>query len=159
MVRSSTLMQPRSQTLPSRCEGVETNLVCNRLTPHLRSLLLNAHQGIITEFVVEAHPIGKVWGGFRFYTSLEEEAIYAALHDFVPGGAEDPKAAIILTSLIALGSTESFAIFYFYDGPEPPTSGPFAKFLDIPALLDVTYAQSYSSLVGFPCRPLAALGK
>ncbi|EMR62515.1 putative fad dependent protein [Eutypa lata UCREL1] len=102
----------------------------------------NAHQGIITEFVVEAHPIGKVWGGFRFYTSLEEEAIYAALHDFVPGGAEDPKAAIILTSLIALGSTESFAIFYFYDGPEPPTSGPFAKFLDIPALLDVTYAQS-----------------
>jgi hypothetical protein len=65
----------------------------------------------------------------------------------VPGGAEDPKSAIILTNIDAVGGITTIIIFYFYDGPTPPTTGPFADFLSIPSILDVTSTQSYAQLV------------
>lgn len=104
-------------------------------------------QGIATQFKIKAYPIGKVWGGMRIYDGGKSDEIYSALHNFVPGNADDEKAAIILTDITAIGSAKIFLIFYFYDGPEPPTTGAFAQFLNIDATLDITSTQSYSELV------------
>lgn len=101
----------------------------------------------MTQFTIKAYPIGQVWGGMRIYGSDKSKEIFKALHDFVPGNADDTKAAIILTDIIAVGGTQLFLVFYFYDGPEPPTIGPFAKFLDIDSALDTASTQSYAKLV------------
>ena len=107
----------------------------------------NVMQGIATRYDIKAYPIGKVWGGFRLYDGGKADDIYSALHNFVPGNADDDKAAIILTDVIALGSARLFLIFYYYEGEEPPTTGPLAQFLNIGSILDTTKTQSYSELV------------
>lgn len=89
----------------------------------------------------------------RFYDGKKAGEIYAALHSFVAGNAEDEKAAIILTDITAIGSAKVFLIFYFYDGPDPPTTGSFAQFLNIDSTLDITSTQSYSELVNFLPTP------
>ena len=91
--------------------------------------------------------MGQVWGGMRIYAGGKADEIYAALHNFVPGNADDEKAAIILTDVTAVGGTRIFLIFYFYDGPNPPTTGPLAQFLNIGSMIDITSTQSYSKLV------------
>jgi hypothetical protein len=86
----------------------------------------------------------------RMYGGEKADEIYAALHNFVPGNADDEKAAIILTDITAIGGAKLFLIFYFYDGPEPPTTGPLAQFLNIGSILDTTSTQSYAKLVVKP---------
>ncbi|KAI1812837.1 FAD-binding domain-containing protein [Poronia punctata] len=103
--------------------------------------------GIVTRFKVRAHPIGKVWGGSRIYGPGQADVLFSALHNFTANGAQDPKAAIIHTNLVLAGGIKSHLIYYFYDGPEPPKTGPFADFLKIPALINLTSKQKYSSLL------------
>ncbi|KAH7032680.1 FAD binding domain-containing protein [Microdochium trichocladiopsis] len=103
--------------------------------------------GIVTEFKVRPHPIGKVWGGVRVYSAAMDDDLYAALHGFVSAGAADPKAAVIHSTIIAPAGVEVHFIFYFYDGPEPPSEGPFAEYLKIPALLDATWTRTYADLL------------
>ncbi|KAJ4245724.1 hypothetical protein NW762_013848 [Fusarium torreyae] len=79
--------------------------------------------GIATQFTVQTYPIGNVWGGMRIYDESKTDDIYKALHEFIPHNNLDPKAAIIVTSIVAIGSSKAFIVFYFYDGEEPPTSG------------------------------------
>ncbi|KAK8023629.1 hypothetical protein PG993_011695 [Apiospora rasikravindrae] len=103
--------------------------------------------GIVTQFTIEAHPIGQVWGGARIYDESKKDALYAALHSFVPGNADDPKAAVIFTDLaITLNGTAAI-VFYFHEGPDKPTSGPLKPFLDIPPLVDLAKTQSYAQLL------------
>jgi FAD/FMN-containing dehydrogenase len=103
--------------------------------------------GIVTTFTVKTVPIGDIWGGFCIYEPSQSDALYAALHNFVANGAQDPKAAIIFSDLLLVGGIGTKLVYYFYDGPTPPTSGPFADFLKIvnPACLPRT--QKYSELV------------
>lgn len=101
----------------------------------------------MTEFSIETHPIDQVWGGMRIYDGSKADEIYAALHQYVPGNSDEQKSAIILTDVTALGGSKIFIIFYFYDGPEPPTSGPVSQFLGIDAILDTAGTKSYSKLV------------
>ncbi|KAK6508950.1 hypothetical protein TWF481_003718 [Arthrobotrys musiformis] len=103
--------------------------------------------GIVTQFTVRAYPIGKVWGGMRIYDGSKSAAIFKALHDFVPYNPEDKKAAIIVSNLFAIGGTRAFIMFYFYDGETPPTSGPFADFLKIGHIIDITKTQTYPELL------------
>jgi hypothetical protein len=86
--------------------------------------------GIVTKFTVKVHPIGDVWGGSCVYDDNKKAALYSALHNFTANGAEDPKAAIIFSDVI-LGAIKSTFMYYFYDGPEHPTTGPFADFMKI----------------------------
>lgn len=79
------------------------------------------------------------------YDASKAEEIYAALHNLVPG--EDDKAAVILTDTIAIGSAQIFLLFYYYEAEEPPTTGPFAQFLNIDSIVDTTSKTSYSDLV------------
>lgn len=98
---------------------------------------------------MKAQPIGQVWGGIRIYNAANAGQIFAALHNFVPGGVYDTKAAIILTNIDAVGGITTVLIFYFYDGAIPPSEGPLADFLKIPFILDMTKTRSYSDLVSY----------
>lgn len=89
----------------------------------------------------------EVWGGMRIYGGDKADEIFSALHDFTPSNADDPKAAIILTDNITLEGLRLFIIYYFYEGPEPPTEGAFAKFLEISSTTDGTKTRSYADLV------------
>ncbi|KAF1851591.1 FAD binding domain-containing protein [Cucurbitaria berberidis CBS 394.84] len=110
--------------------------------------------GIVTKYTVQTHAIGDVWGGFCIYDASQEDKLYAALHTFVADGAQDPKAAIIFTNLIATGGAKTDVVYYFYDGPTPPTSGPFANFLTIPALQCLPRTQKYSELLRANGEPI-----
>lgn len=103
--------------------------------------------GIVTKFTVNVHPIDEVWGGFCTYSGLQDEKLYEALHEFTGKGAQDPKAAIIFTDLVLTVNTTTKLVYYFYDGPTRPTSGPFADFFKIPSLLCAPKTQKYSELV------------
>ncbi|KAH6646050.1 hypothetical protein BKA67DRAFT_541041 [Truncatella angustata] len=103
--------------------------------------------GIVTQFVIEAHPIQKVWGGLRIYTNASRDALTTALHNFVPSAEQDPKAAVIFTDILAVGSTPIIIVYYFYDGSTPPTDGILAEFLAVPALADQTSTRTYSDLL------------
>ena len=98
--------------------------------------------------------MGQVWGGIRIYDGNKADEIYAALHKFVPGNADDSKAAIILTDVTAVGGLKTFLIFYFYQGPSPPTEGAFAEFLRIGSTISLTKTRSYADLVGIPSCPI-----
>lgn len=102
--------------------------------------------GIVTQFKAKVHHMGNVWGGSCFYDTTKADQIYAALHNFIAHGAEDPKAAIIFTDLNLATGIRSRLIFYFYDGPTPPTTGPFAEFLKINNSC-ILKTRTYSDLV------------
>jgi hypothetical protein len=84
----------------------------------------------------------------RIFTGDSNTEIYAALHNFIARNADDPKAAIILTDVTAVGGLKIFILFLFYAEPTPPTVGPFAEFLKIKSTIDSTSAQNYADLVG-----------
>lgn len=86
----------------------------------------------------------------KIYDGSKADEIYAALHEYVPGSSDEQKSAIILTEVTAVGTAKIFLIFYFFDGSEPPQSGPLSTFLGIDAILDTTGTKSYSELVSVP---------
>ena len=138
-------MQPKIQSSPWLCEVVAVNSVRRPIL--LPSTVLTSTQGIVTQFTVQAYPINIVWGGFRLYDAGKAEELYAALHDFVPQDANSGEEAIIFTDIIAAGGLKTFVVFYYYGNPQPPTTGPLARFLAIPSILDTTKSQSYADLV------------
>jgi FAD/FMN-containing dehydrogenase len=103
--------------------------------------------GIVTKYTIKPHHIGQVYGGFCLYDNSQDDKLHAALHEFTNKGAQDPKAAIIFSQLVALGGLKTNIIYTFYDGPTPPTSGPFADFLKIPGLGCAPKTRSYADLV------------
>jgi len=104
--------------------------------------------GIVTKFTVNVHPIGDVWGGYCTYDASQDDQLYAALHQYAGyGSAADPKSAIIFTDLVTTGGITLKLIYYFYDGPAPPTSGPFADFFKIPSIGCAPKKQKYSELL------------
>lgn len=103
--------------------------------------------GIVTKFSVKTHAIGKVWGGACTYDTTYDAQIFAALHNFVANGAEDPKAAIIHSNLLLAGGIKLALINYFYDAPTPPSTGPFADFFSINNPLCLPKTQNYTELV------------
>lgn len=93
--------------------------------------------------------MGKIWGGVRFYHRGRWDRLQAALHEFTITGAEDPKAAIIFADFFMYRNMGLYMAFFFYDSEEPPTAGPFADLLEVPAMGGFTSTRKYSSLVRF----------
>lgn len=91
--------------------------------------------------------MGEVWGGFRLYDSDKADELYAALHKFVPENNDEEESAIIFTDIVATGGLQTFLIFYFHQNPEPPTTGPLARFLEIDSIVSTTKARDYGDLV------------
>ncbi|KIJ44595.1 hypothetical protein M422DRAFT_251874 [Sphaerobolus stellatus SS14] len=84
--------------------------------------------GIVTAFVLKAHPQGQVYGGMLVYIG-DIPAIRQAIQDFDPNN-NDPNA-LILPSDVYEGGTLVAGIVLFYDGPTPP-NGTFDAFLAVP---------------------------
>jgi FAD/FMN-containing dehydrogenase len=104
--------------------------------------------GIVTRFTLKTYPVGQVWGGYRIYDMLQQPAIVKALQQFVESPS-DPKAAIIVGVNRRAPIGRFLQMFYFYDGPTPP-SEPFKGPLEVPAtILDSTQTRSYSGLLDF----------
>jgi FAD/FMN-containing dehydrogenase len=112
--------------------------------------------GIVTKFTVKPHPIGDVWGGSCIYDLSKEDELFTALHNFTAHGAKDPKAAIIFSNLF-LGGSKNILMYYFYDGPEPPATGPLADFLKISSPGCLPAKKKYSQLLEENGEPVRAL--
>lgn len=109
--------------------------------------------GIVTQFTVKTRPMGKIWGGVRLYRQNRWEGLQAALHNFITAGAEDPKAAIIFADFFMFKNWGIYMVFFFYDGENPPSTGPLAEMLRVPAMADFTSTKKYSSMVSFASLP------
>lgn len=101
---------------------------------------------------MQAYERPPVWGGARTFIGRPVvDEVLKAVYDFTAENKDDPKAAIIpATQHLAPGdplNIDILQLYLFYDGPEPPKSGPLTKILDIKAAIDTTKTQSYSSLL------------
>lgn len=106
----------------------------------------------MTEYAVRAYERPEVWGGSRVYLGKDKiNEVLAAAYQFTAENEDDTKAAIIpATQVFAPGGElgpDFLLLYIFYDGSEPPTSGPLAKLLDIKPSTDNTKTQSYPALV------------
>jgi hypothetical protein len=102
--------------------------------------------GIITKYTLRTYPIGRVWGGYRIYTTGKRDQIYAGFHDFVKNPNPDPKAAIIVNTSYATQGIITYMVYFFYDGPKP-APGAFGNLVDIPSLIDLCAERDYADLV------------
>lgn len=105
--------------------------------------------GLVTAYVMEAIPIGQVWGGLMAFTggSDKADAMMAAIAKFTKDFPDHPKAGIIPTvQLVLSGLIELWVVFFFYDGPVVP-AGVFDDFLALGPLLNTCKTQSYGDLL------------
>lgn len=102
---------------------------------------------------MRTYPIGKVWGGVRFYSKSQGERIQNAVLRFTLEGAkEEPRAAVIPAETYFFRGFGNYSIVFFYDGETPPTTGSFGELLQIPCFFDWTGVSDYSALVSFSGR-------
>lgn len=103
--------------------------------------------GIVTAFIVQAYPIGQIWGGNLVWFGQDKtQGILDAVRNFTEA-YDDPKAAIIPTSELTLAnSTDLWILFVFYDGPEPP-AGVFDEFLALDPAINTCKTQTYGDLL------------
>ncbi|KAI9450556.1 FAD dependent oxidoreductase [Russula earlei] len=88
--------------------------------------------GIVTKFVLKAHPQGDVWGGFTITPGLHyADKVNAAIVKFQQEVTD--KKAMVLPTYNTVSDKPSVELLFFYDGPEPP-AGIFDDFLAIPEL-------------------------
>ena len=105
--------------------------------------------GIVTKFTFKAHPAGvdgKVWGGIRFYSRKDRQAVFKSLSEFIRD-YPDAKAAVIPTFDFGLPGAlvSNPALFFFYDGPNPPPNA-FDNLDAVDPLLDTTKTTTYPEL-------------
>ncbi|KAF9895231.1 hypothetical protein FE257_000133 [Aspergillus nanangensis] len=82
--------------------------------------------GIVTAYTLQTHAMDhKVWGGNYIFPADQTPQILEAVRDFADNYPDD-KAAIIVTCEHA-AILNTWIMFLFYDGPEPP-QGVFDKF-------------------------------
>jgi hypothetical protein len=104
--------------------------------------------GVITNYRLQTHRQGLVWGGNLVYlrTPEKDEKLLNAVRDFTEYN-EDEKAAVIVTAeRTNVNVVDSWIIFLFYDGPTPP-AGTFDNFTDVNPLLDTTRTRTYADLM------------
>lgn len=102
--------------------------------------------GIVTAYILEAYPIGPIWGGNLVFGDDHTDGILSAVRNFTENYV-DPKAAIIVTSELTLwNSTNLWILFLFYDGGQPP-EGIFDEFLALDPIIDSCKTQAYGDLL------------
>lgn len=105
--------------------------------------------GIVTSFLLRAHPQDHdVWGGTMIFKHSEErqEQLLAALRDFTEH-CDDEKAALILVNVrVPEIFTDSWFLFTFYDGPEPPAEV-FGNFTAAKPWSNTSRKKSYKRLL------------
>jgi hypothetical protein len=104
--------------------------------------------GVITNYRLQAHRQGPVWGGNLVFLRTPEKDVQLlqAVRDFTEYN-DDEKAAVIVTAeRTNVNVVDSWIIFLFYDGPTPP-AGIFDNFTDVNPLLDTTRTRTYADLM------------
>lgn len=88
----------------------------------------------------------KIWGGNYYFDSSKTTEILAAIRDFTEYNLDDKAAIIATTTRNTFLNT--WILFFFYDGPEPP-AGIFDNFTHIGPMLMTTEKRSYVDLIKF----------
>jgi hypothetical protein len=104
--------------------------------------------GVITNYRLQAHKQGLVWGGNLVFlrTPEKDKQLLKAVRDFTEHN-EDEKAAVIVTAeRTNVNVVDSWIIFLFYDSPTPPARI-FDNFTDVNPLLDTTRTRTYADLM------------
>ncbi|OBT60736.1 hypothetical protein VE03_09818 [Pseudogymnoascus sp. 23342-1-I1] len=103
--------------------------------------------GIVTAFTLKTHPQAhKVWGGNYIFDASKTDEVLEAIRDFTEYNLDDKAAIIATAERGALLNT--WILFFFYDGLEPP-AGVFDNFTHIGPILKTTQTRSYLELVKF----------
>jgi len=108
--------------------------------------------GVVTNYRLQAHPQGNVWGGNVVYlrTPSVDVALLHAVRDFTEY-SDDPKAAVIVTAeRVNLNLVDSWILFLFYDGPVVPP-GIFDNFTQIGLgpITNTFHERTYADLMAF----------
>ncbi|KXJ87723.1 hypothetical protein Micbo1qcDRAFT_215589 [Microdochium bolleyi] len=104
--------------------------------------------GIVTSYLVKAHPQGQVWGGNLIFTATPNVTanLLSALRDFTEN-YPDEKAGIILTAERTFGTlVDLWIMFLYYNGPEPP-KGLFDPFINAGKPINTCKTQSMHKLL------------
>ncbi|KAL5352265.1 hypothetical protein ACLOAV_002212 [Pseudogymnoascus australis] len=103
--------------------------------------------GIVTAFTLKTHPQAhKVWGGNYIFDASKTDEVLEAIRDFTEYNLDDKAAIIATADRSAL--LDTWILFFFYDGLEPP-AGVFDNFTHIGPILKTTQTRSYLELVKF----------
>ncbi|OGM41709.1 FAD dependent oxidoreductase [Aspergillus bombycis] len=101
--------------------------------------------GIVTAYTLQTHPMDhKVWGGNYVFSADKTPQILEAIRDFTENYPDDKAAIIVTAEHAALINT--WIMFLFYDGPEPP-QGVFDRFKAIGPLDTTKTWDSYYDLL------------
>ncbi|KAH8600975.1 hypothetical protein B0O99DRAFT_681832 [Bisporella sp. PMI_857] len=110
--------------------------------------------GIVTNYKLQAHPQGDVWGGNVVYlrTPDIDSHLLAAVRDFVEYNEDDKAAVIVTAERSTVDLIDAWILFLFYDGPVVPP-GIFETFtnaglLQTP-LLNTFRRRTYADLMAF----------
>lgn len=103
---------------------------------------------VVTKFTFRTVAISKqVWGGTRIYDAEQyHDKLMAATTNYTRDFHDEKSAVIVTTDYTLLNLAKLVVMFYFYDGPEPP-SGVFDDFFAIPHIQSNTKAQTYPQLL------------
>ncbi|KAF2119377.1 hypothetical protein BDV96DRAFT_610419 [Lophiotrema nucula] len=106
--------------------------------------------GIITNYRLQAHPQGNVWGGNLVFLHSDTVAskILKAVRDFTEYNTDDKAAVIVTAERGNVDLIDSWILFLFYDGPSPP-EGLFNNFTSVGPLLNTVRERTYADLMAF----------
>lgn len=104
--------------------------------------------GIVTNYKLQAHRQGDVWGGNLVYlrTPKKDAQLLQAVRDWTEYNSDEKAAVIVTAERTNVNIVDSWIIFLFYDGASPPP-GLFANFTDVNPLLDTTRTRTYADLM------------
>tara|TARA_R110002003_G_scaffold998_1_gene21939 strand:+ start:3981 stop:5270 length:1290 start_codon:yes stop_codon:yes gene_type:complete len=104
--------------------------------------------GVITNYRLQAHRQGLVWGGNLVYlrTPSKDRQLLRAVRDFTEYNDDERAAVIVTAERTNVDVVDSWIIFLFYDGARPP-GGLFDNFTDAAPLLDTTRTRTYADLM------------
>jgi hypothetical protein len=78
------------------------------------------------------------------FAGNDTKKVLEAMHDFATNYPDDKAGTILVTNQSK--NSSMWAIFVFYDGPQPP-KGIFDKFKAVPPIEDTTKTRSYLDLI------------
>jgi hypothetical protein len=107
--------------------------------------------GIITNYRLQAHPQGLIWGGNLVFASSPSTSskLLRAVRDFTEYNTDDRAAVIVTAERANLNAVDTWILFLFYDAPVVPPDF-FKNFTAIDGLTLNTFRQrTYADLMAF----------
>lgn len=106
--------------------------------------------GVVTNYKLQGHPQGDVYGGNLVFlrTPSLDEALLKAVRDFTEHNTDDKAAVIVTAERTNVNLLDSWILFLFYDGPNPP-AGTFDRFTSLHPLANTARTRTYADLMAF----------